>query len=43
MMSWIGLSALFPNAGRVLAQRPWLDRATVARITLAAALAAWGL
>ena len=42
----IGLSALFTNAGRVLAYRTWLDRATAARIALAAlpgtVLAAWG-
>jgi uncharacterized membrane protein YfcA len=42
----IGLSALFTNAGRVLAFRPWLDRAAAARIAVAAlpgtALAAWG-
>jgi uncharacterized membrane protein YfcA len=42
----IGLSALFTNAGRVLAYRDWLDRAAARRIALAAlpgtALAAWG-
>ncbi len=42
----IGLSALFTNAGRVLAYRAWLDRGTARRIALAAlpgtVLAAWG-
>ena len=42
----IGLSALFTNAGRVLAYRPWLDKAAAVRIALAAlagtVLAAWG-
>lgn len=42
----IGLSALLTNAGRVLAYRAWLDRATALRVAVAALpgtmLAAWG-
>lgn len=42
----IGLSALFTNAGRLLAYRAWLDRDLALRVVLAAlpgtALAAWG-